>query len=730
LNGRWGVPGVCIFLAVVICIVFGQTLHHDFVNLDDDVYVYDNVQVVHGLTLHGMAWAFTTSSTAYWHPLTWLSHMLDCQLWGLKAGGHHLTNVLLHTANALLLFLVLRRMTGALWRSALVAALFAVHPLDVESVAWVAERKNLLSTLFWLLTMGAYARYAEESKVRSPTPLVREQASKVYYGLTLVFFALGLMSKPMLVTLPFALLLLDYWPLGRFSVVSVTGSEPSTPPRPQIVRLVLEKVPLLLLAGGSSMITYLGQKNLNSVTSLQEGPLGMRLAKLPLNYVGYLRDTIWPKGLTVFYPYPATFSVATVGLSVLLLAGLTLLALWTVRSRPYLAVGWFWFLGTMIPVIGLVQVGNTPVADRFTYVPQIGLYVMAAWAARDLTVPWRCRRPWRVAMAALVMAALMACATIQTSYWRNSESLWARALACDPENFHAYNNSGNDLLQKGRVDEAIGQFHKALQINPGYAKAHNNLGNALVEKGEADEAMVQYQMVLQINPDDAKACYNLGNVLLQKGRVDEAIRHFQNALQINPDYAKAWCNLGNARLQKGQLDEAIIDYQKAVQSQPDSAEIHYDFGNALLEKGKVDEAIAHYQMALQIAPDYTDAHNNLGNALRQKGKVDEAIAHYQMALQIKPGYADAHNNLGSALRQKGRLDEAIAHYQIALQIKPGYAEAHNNLGGALLQKGRVDEAIAQFQMALQIKPDYPDAHNNLGHALLQKEQADKAPTHF
>ena len=659
---------VCVFLVAAIWLVFGQTLHHGFVNFDDDEYVYNNVQVIHGLTLHGMAWAFTTEVSAYWHPLTWLSHMLDCQLWGLKAGGHHLTNVLLHTANALLLFLVLRRMTslrpdegvgaaapqaGALWCSAFVAAVFAVHPLDVESVAWVAERKNVLSTLFWLLTMGAYVRYVEKSEVQSPR-------SKVYYGLTLVFFALGLMSKPMLVTLPFVLLLLDYWPLQRVSSFKFSVSSPGTTPSstlnsdqsragPQLSALVFEKVPLLLLAVGSSVVTYLGQKNLNSVTTLKESPLGVRLAKVSVNYVGYLRDTFWPEGLTVLYPYPPTFSVVTVGLSVLLLASLTLLVLWTVRSRPYLAVGWFWFLGTMIPVIGLVQVGNTPVADRFTYVPQIGLYLMAAWAARDLTVSWRCRRQWRVAMATLVITALMVGASIQTTYWRNGESLWIRALACDPENFHAQSNLGNALFQTGRVDEAMAHFQEALRIKP----------------------------------DDAEIQNNFGNVLLQKGEVDEGIIHIQKALQIRPDNAEIQNNLGNALLQKGEVDEAIVHYQKALQIDPHGAEIRYDLGNALLQKGEVDEAIGDYQKALQINPYHADAHDNLGCALLQKGNVDEAMVHFQKALQINPDDADAHHNLASALLRKGRVDEAITQYQRALQIKPDYPEAQIDLAWVL-----------------------------------------------
>ncbi len=734
LNDRWTVPGVCIFLAAVIWVVFGQTLGHDFVNYDDSLYVYDNPLVAQGLTLPGIAWAFATSHSAYWHPLTWLSHMLDCQLWGLNAGGHHLTNVVLHAANAVLLFLVLRQMTRALWLSAFVAAMFAIHPLNVESVAWVAQRKNVLSTFFWLLTMWAYTRYAQgvTSDARQVTgpgktiraPLMSRVTSHVslFYWLALVFFALGLMSKPMLVTLPFVLLLLDYWPLRRVASVKLQVSN---------LRLVVEKLPFLLLAVVSSVVTYLGQKSEGAVISLEQSPLGVRLAKVPVNYVIYLRNTLWPEGLATPYPYPSVYPVfLVVVLCTLLLAGVTLLVLWVARTKPYAAVGWFWFLGTLVPVIGLIQVGNTPVADRFTYVPQIGLYLVVAWAIRDLTVSWRYRRQALGTAVTMVITALMVCAWKQTSYWRNSESLWTHTLACTSDNYIAHNNLGDALLKKGSVDEAIAHFQKALQIKPDYAEAHNNLGDALLQKGSVDEAIAHCQRALQIKPDFAEAHNNLGDALFQKGSVDEAIAHFQKALQIKPDYAEAHNNLGNALFTKGSVDEAIAHYQKALQITPDSMEAHNNLGNALFQKGSVDEAIVHYQKALQIKPGYAKAHNNLGNALFTKGSVDEAIAHFQKALQIKPDYAEAHNNLGNALLKKGSVDEAIAHFQKALQIKPGYAEAHYNLGNALFTKGSVDEAIAHFQKVLQIKPDFAEAHYNLGNALLKKGSVDEAIAHY
>jgi len=678
LNGRWTVLGVCLFLAAIVWVVFGQTLHDDFINFDDDDYVYENPEVFQGLTLHGIIWAFARFHADNWHPLTWVSHMLDCQFYGLNPGGHHLTNILLHTAVAILLFLVLRQMTGALWRSAFVAAVFAIHPLRVESVAWVAERKDVLSGVFFMLAIGAYVRYA------------RHPWSPVRYGLVLLLFALGLLCKPMLVTLPFVLLLLDYWPLNRLAG--------SVVPK----RLILEKLPLLGLAVASGVVTLFAQTG--AIRSFNEISLPLRVGNAFISYATYLGQMFWPSGLAVLYPFPANGGaswemILAPALLISISAGVFVLR----KSRPYLLAGWLWYLVMLAPVIGILQVGAQARADRYTYLPQIGLYLMLTWAVADLCVRWRYSRLILVGLSTVILAALIYRARVQTSYWRNSESLWTHTLASTSDNFIAHNNLGNALLQKGKVDDAIAQFQQALQINPHNAEAaHNNFGNALLQKGHVDEAITQFQQALQINPDDANAHNNLGGALLQKGKVDEAITQFQQALQINPDDADAYINLGNALLQKGNADDAIAHYKKALQINPDIAEAHFNLGNALLLKGKVDEAIAHYQQALQIKPDYANALNNLGLALFKKGNVDEAIAQFQQALQIKPGIAEAHFNLGLALFKKGNVDEAIAHYQLALQIKPNYLEVHVNLGNALRQKGNMDEAIAHYQKALEL----------------------------
>jgi tetratricopeptide (TPR) repeat protein len=744
LNERWLVPGVCVFLAAITFAVFGQTLRHEFVNYDDDRYVYENPVVQKGLTWEGFRWALTYGNIGHWHPLTWLSHMLDCQLYGLNPGGHHLTNVLLHTATAILLFLVLRRMTGFLWRSAFVAAVFAIHPLRVESVAWVAERKDVLSAFFFMLTLWAYTRYTQgvtggEWRVASGPPSqgfrLRPASARqagaaggglaspvtghgsLFYWLVVLFFALGLLSKNMLVTMPFVLLLLDYWPLKRISDLK-SVSQLST-----FNHLLFEKWPFFLLSAASCVVTALVPEK---VTAGQL-PFGLRMENAVVSYVTYLWQMIHPSGLACLYPNPVNYLplwqvAGAVGL-LLAISGAT----WACRqTHPCLVVGWLWYLGMMIPVIGLVQISFYAHADRYTYLPQIGLYLLLTWAAADLCAGWRHRRVLLGGGATVILAGLIFCARAQTAYWRNSESLWTHTLACTSGNFVGHTNLGNALFKEDKVDEAIVQHQQALQINPDFAEAHNNLGNALLQKGRVDEAITHFQMALQIKPDNAKAHNNLGNALLQKGRVDEAMAHFQKALQINPDFAEAQYNFSNALMQKGKVDEAIIHFQKALQISPDNAKAHNNLGSALLQKGRADEAIAHFQKAVQIKPDYAGACYNLGNALLQKGRVDEAMAHFQKALQINPDFAEAHYTLGNALLLKGRADEAMAHYQKAVQIKPDFAEAQYNFGNALFQKGKVDEAMVHFQKAVQIRPDFAEGHYNLGNALLQKGRVDEA----
>jgi len=593
---RWEVAGLCLLLAAITFAVFGQTLYHGFINYDDPQYVYNNPVVVRGLTINGIVWAFTGAHASNWHPLTWLSHMLDCQIYGLRPGGHHLTNVLLHTATVIALFLVLRQMTGSLWRSAFVAAVFAVHPLRAESVAWVAERKDVLSGLFFMLTVGAYVRYA------------RRPWSPLRYGLVLLLFACGLMSKPMLVSLPLVLLLLDYWPLQR----KVSAG-----------RLMLEKLPLLILSGVSCVITLLAQREaiFQSVGSFS---LANRPGNALVSVAVYLGQMIWPQGLAAFYPYPlAGLPGWEVVLAGALLAGLTAFAWWQRRKQPWLLIGWLWYVIMLLPVLGIVQAGGQSHADRYTYLPQIGICLAATWWVAECGQK---RRFGRVAFGCLMvvtLAILMAVSWKQTAYWRDSETLWIHALHCTTDNDVANNSLGLALSEKGEANEAIARFQQALQINPGYAPAHGSLGDILLQMGRVDDAISHYQSALQIEPNDPVVIENFGIALFQKGSVDEAITQFQRALQLNPDYA-AHNNLGIALMKQGKVDEAIAEYRQALQVKPDAAEAHNNLGNALLRKGNVDEAIAQFQKALQINPVFVKARSNLSRAVQQKEKVPEA----------------------------------------------------------------------------------------------------------
>jgi tetratricopeptide (TPR) repeat protein len=697
---RWRVAGLCLVLAGITFAVFGQTAGFQFVSYDDNKYVYENPMVAKGLTLKGFVWALSYGEIGHWHPLTWLSHMLDCQIFGLWAGGPHLINVTLHAMAAALLFLALREMTGSLWRSAFVAAVFAIHPLRVESVAWIAERKDVLSGVFFMLTLWAYARYA-----RRPSP--------GRYVVVAVLYGLGLLCKNTVVTLPFVLLLLDWWPLQRVTL---------------FWGLVREKIPLFLLSAGSCAATFLVPEKASDIYRLS---FLERFGNAVVSYGVYIWQMVFPTGLAI--PYlnaPNSLPFWKVALVFVLLAAISI-TVWACRKcRPYLLVGWLWYLGMLIPAIGIVQISYYVRADRYTYLPGIGLGLAGTWAVGDWSAGWKHRRAVMGGLMTTVIGALMVCAWIQTGYWKSTETLWTHTLACAPENYVAHEGLGLDLLQKGRVNEAISQYQESLQIRPGYVSARINLGNALLQKGSVDEAIAAFQKALQLKPGDAEAHYNFANALLQKGQMDEAIAHYQQAVQIKPGFAEAHNNLGHALFQKGRVDDAISHFQSALQINPAFADAHNNLGEAIRQKGKLDESIEQFQQALQIKPDFAEAHYNLGIALRQTGKIDEAIAQYQSALQINPALAEARLKLGIALFQKGQVDEAVAQYRKALQFKPGIADAYGNLGIALFQKGQMDEAVSQFRIALQIKPNDAEAHYNLGNALCQTGRVDEAIPHL
>ncbi len=597
---RWTLIA-CFFLLLVSSSVYWQVSHFDFINFDDDVYVTDNRHVRSGLTKENLAWSFSfqDKGKTYWHPLTWISHMLDVELYGIDAGRHHHTNVLFHAFNTFLLFLILYRMTGAQWRSAFVAALFALHPINVESVAWIAERKNVLSTFFWMLTLLAYAVYHERPGI-------------VRYLTVLFVFSLGLLAKPMLVTLPFVLMLLDYWPLNRIRV-----QPPIRDSLGLAFRLILEKVPLLILSGLSVYFSMASVKGMGNEITLQAIPLILRIENALISYLIYIGKLIWPANLTVFYPYPVRIPLWQV---LGALAALMVISVGVIRAFkkfPYLGVGWLWYLGTFTPVIGFMQAGLWPqMADRWAYVPFIGLFIMIAWGTSELLSRWRHKRFGVSIAAGALLTALMVTSYIQAGYWANSVTL----------------------------------FSHALKITKNNALAHNNLAIALTEHGRYDEAIYHAKAAMDLRPNNASVYNNLGYVFLKSHNLNEAIQNFKMAIKLYPAYTKAYYNLATALMMIGNIDTALSNYRMALDLAPDSKDILNDFANAMFRQGRINEALSYYSKALSLDPRDADIYNNIGVALNHLGSFEESVRHFRMALQLNPNFLDASENLAKALK--------------------------------------------------------------------------------
>ena len=633
--------GIYLFLTALSLAVFSQTIHYDFVNFDDDLYVYDAPAIQAGPTLKGIAAAFTGPHARNWHPLTTISHMLDCRLYGLNAGGHHATNVVLHTIAVLLLFRALRQMTGAFWKSAIVAALFAVHPLHVESVAWVSERKDVLSAVFFFLMLNAYVRYAREPSI-------------MRYVMVTALFAAGLMSKPMLVTAPIVLLVLDYWPLRRFEQITFTTGKAkilqSNDQSRMIHRLFLEKVPLLILSAVAGIVTFALQKR--ATGSIPPLPFLWRAENAVMSYVIYGWKTLWPTRLAVFYPHPNdTLATWQVVFAIALLLAITCAAIVCRDKRPYLLTGWSWYLVMLVPVIGLVQVGEQGHADRYTYLPSIGLFLIAVWVAGDVAAVGQARllRNTAIAGAVVVVAALAGAAFTQTSHWRNSETLWTHALDVTTDNDVAHNNLGYLCVGRGELDKAMSHYEAASKIRSGKLNPHYNLATAFIEM-------------------------NLGDILARKGQPDEAMVHFEQAIKLQPDYAEAYYNRGNVLYTRGRNDEAIADFERALQIQPNDANAHTALGNALLRKGALKEAIAHYNQAIALAPEDPHSRSNLAWVLATSNDASirdgaKAVELAQQAVSISGGRELLFfRALAAAYAETGRFSEAIGVIRQAVAI--------------------------------------------------------------
>ena len=624
---------LCLLLALGTLLVFWRVRSFEFLNYDDPEYVRENPVVQQGLTGAGVAWAMHASHASNWHPLTWISHMLDCQFFGLNPAQHHFTNLLFHVANALLLFLVLRKMTGALWRSFFVATIFAVHPMHVESVAWVSERKDVLSGFFFMLTIWAYVCYVERKaggkvgKRESGKSLTRSLShSLTFYLLAVGFFALGLMSKPMVVTLPFVLLLLDFWPLQR-----VTSDEWRVTGR----KMVLEKIPFFVLSAAACVITFLVQKKEGAVSSLQSLSVSNRVGNALVSYPRYVWKAFWPADLSPLYPHPGAWPFWMVAVSAAVLVAITILAIRLARRAPYLPIGWFWFLGTLVPVIGLVQVGIQSMADRYTYLSMIGLLFVITWGACDLARRWNFNGTILFFAGALAIVGCVAITLRQLPVWQNSISLYERVLA---------------------VGFANPIYRKALETRSPYADVRNNFGHALADAAneERDENVRQKKL-------------------------EEAIAQYEAGLKLNPKHVDLLDNFGNLLSQSGHPDQAIALFSRALQIDSQNATLHTDLGVALGMMGKIDDAVAQLQQAVQLNPNLASAHANLGNAFAMQGKLPQAIAEFSAAVRLRPYEAYPHFNYGVALAQSGRRDEAAAQFREALRLKPDYEPAQRQL---------------------------------------------------
>ncbi len=626
---------VSVVLVLAVVAVYWQVNEFGFITaFDDGLYILDNDFVKVGLTPEGFSLAFLGTHAGNWHPLTTLSHMLDCQLYGLDACGHHITSVVFHIANILLLLFVLNRMTGDFWCSAFVAAVFGLHPMRVESVAWVSSRKDVLSMFFWLLTIFGYVRYVEKPEIKR-------------YLLVLLTFVFGLMSKPVVVTLPFVLLLLDYWPLGRLN----SGGD--------IKRLVFEKIPVFTLAAVSSFITFFVERGFGVMQPVTKYPLIWRIGNGVVSYVRYIGKMFWPADLVIFYLHPRdSLPVWQIAVAVLLLIFITVVVLYVLRRSRYLAVGWLWFIGTAVPMLGLVQVGNQAMADRYSYVPHVGLLIVIAWGVAQFLAKWQYHKVALLISAVMVVSFLTASSWIQTGYWYDGQTVFSHALDVTENNYVARFLLARTLYIDGKLDESISQYEKSLKVSPNQPNERVNMATVLAEKGRFDEAVEQYRSVLDVTPESAIAHNNLANVLWAQGKIDEAISYYRKALEIKPDYAKAYSNLGRALQVQGKFEEAAGCYRRSLRINPNQPVVYNNLGSVILSmQGEPSLAAAQFREALLLEPNYNSARINLATVLVMQGKFDEAIEHYEQALRIDAGDGRAREGLQEAITRRNKSVE-------------------------------------------------------------------------
>jgi tetratricopeptide (TPR) repeat protein len=636
---------ICFSLAAVTLALYWPITRHDFISLDDQQYITKNVHVQAGLTWPGIVWAFQSTDAANWHPLTWISHMADCQLYGLNPAGHHLTNILFHVANTLLLFLLLKNLTGALWRSAFVAALFAWHPLHVESVAWASERKDVLSTFFWMLTLIAYTRFVEESKVQN-------LKSKVFYVLALLAFVCGLMSKPMVVTLPFILLLIDFWPLGRISIQNSKFKIQN------LSKLLSEKIPFFALATAASIVTYLAQGANGATWSLSALSIHVRISNALLSYLRYISKTFWPSNLAVIYPYQEHLPIVAMIGAALLLPVWTGLIFARARQNPYLLTGWLWFLGTLVPVIGLVQVGAQSMADRYMYIPSIGLFILVVWGLDEFFAAWPQKQKFAAFIGTAALGGCLICTSLQLKYWQNSVTLLTHTVEVTTDNYTACNFLGAAFEEAGFKEEAFALYTESVRIESHFPHSQFNLGVALLNKNHPDEAAQHLAIAAKLVPNDAVIRYRYGEALIESGKLNDAAIEFSEALRLNPAFPEAHLDLGVILAGQNQTTQAIFHFAEAVRLQPNNPDARFNFGLALLNNHQPAEAEIQFSEELKLTPDETKAHFRLAQALQQQNKLPGAVVHYREALRLTPDFPEAKTALDHILSANPGLKSA------------------------------------------------------------------------
>jgi len=661
------------FLSIAIFVIYSHTTDHSFISFDDRLNITGNPHVRSGLSIQNVKWAFTFTQKGdrhYWHPLTSISHMLDCHFFGLNPLGHHLSNISLHIINTLLLYILFFKMTTTRWKSALIAALFALHPLNVESVIWVAERKNVLSTLFWFLTMLAYTGFAKERTI-------------LRYLLVFICMLFGLLCKPILVTLPFVLLLLDFWPLKRINFHFLkSGTINPYPSINQFVILFIEKLPLFALSTFWVYLSSLSMGRLGVIIPSEAVPMNLRLANALVSYVKYLWKMIWPFNLSIFYPFPSKMlPLWQLSGAIFFIILITLTSIWVIRKKPWLTVGWLWYLGTLFPVIGLVQNGLWPeMADRWTYVPLIGIFIMIIWEIPDLHRGWSTRKTLHIAITTCFLFLFICLSTIQVTYWRNNRTLYEHAINVTTDNAVAYNNLGSALTKNGKIDAGIESFRKAIEIFPKFKQAN----------------------------------YNLGRVLAAGQKKAEAKYFLKKALKIDPMFVEAYNNLGAIFMMEGNLEQAAESFSKALKLNPNLVYAHYNLGILMTKQGKTDEAFKHLSEAVKLKPDFSIAINKLNLIKKSRKNLEAKINRIKLQLILNPKDPFLHYKLGVIYKKHYRLDEALDQFQMAFSLKPDFIQALNNIALIYFERKDYNKAIHVFHKALELQPANNVFYYNIG----------------